>query len=328
MPDILKDLESHYGFSDCPHFFSAYLRYLAVFQNLSELSVESIYISLREFCQFIHYRHKFHSKPSSADAHKDLSICNMPLSELACVSEMDIEEYLCFLDTVVGNKSLTVRRKITHLRKFYQYLYDQQTELGISVPENPVKNLSSPTSQAPKLKLLSEHTVKKLLGAVAGPNAVRDIAIIQLILSTGISLQEIANLNEDDYLGNIIYVRGTKARTAYLSPEAEDTMEEYLSTYRAPMEDQLRDKALFVSQSRRKRLTPRCIQMSIGKHMANAGLAAKGYTAQDLRDTAVASMLKSVSKRERPYLLAELGFRSPRSAARFDVISENGRRNT
>lgn len=313
----IQEEKQRYRKVPAPAFFEPYLRYLAFFKNRQERTLASIDLSLREFCQYIRYRNTHGCQPENGQVYKEIQIQDMTLAEMAAVTERDIEEYQYFLHTVVLNQNVTIRRKISYLRHFYQYLYDQQTELDIQLSENPVKKIPAPPPKEATLRILSSAEIQTLLDNVTGINETRDKAIIQLILTTGAMLKEVADLNIEDYTANTIKLRGRTTREVPLSESCILSLERYLTEYRDPLEESLRDKALFVSSIRRKRLTSRCIEVVINKHMVNAKLAHKGYTANSLRDTAIVFMLNAFPAQQRTRVLEFLGFRSRSSKARF-----------
>lgn len=308
--------------TDNPAFLTSYLRYLEFFRGRSKATVASTELSLREFLQYVHYKENMVSVPPTANAHKDMDIGNMLPSELAGVTSTDIKEYLCFLDITAKNNTSTLRRKLSQLRPFFHYLHSIQEELGIQWTSDPVQNISLPPPGKPELNILTPKEITKLLNAIDGENAVRDYAMIYLILTSGIMLQELVNLNEADYNGKTISVHGPTVRTIPLTPGCVQALNRYLLEYRRPLEGALSDNALFVSSQVKRRLTCRCVQQTIKKHIRAAGLESRNFTAHDLRDTAVATILRSISPDDIPFVLDYLGYRSRNSAARFaSVIS-------
>ena len=133
------------AYDNCPDFLEKYLNYLSVFENKKPGSVMETCISLREFFQFTHYCNVIHEKPSTSDAHKDMDITQMQLSEICQVTESDIEVYLCFLDTVTHNVMSTISKKLSYIRSFYSYLERNAPELGICLSEgNPALRIPNP----------------------------------------------------------------------------------------------------------------------------------------------------------------------------------------
>lgn len=318
MADIMQRLENRSSFQDCPSFLISYIRYLALFQNRSDLTVDSAFLTLREFLQFVHYQVKEQELPPTADAHKDMSIARMDIREVTSVTLEDAEQFACFLDTVAQNSTGTIRRKITIIRVFYDYLLRHQGDLQITLDGNPFREVRISCSQISDLNILPVSDVNKLLHSVAGESAPRDKAIILLIATTGLMLREVAALNLDDLGDTFIRVNGNIQRDVAIPPACREALDIYLRDYRSPIEDTLIDKdALFVSISKRRRITPRCIQQTIRRQITAAGLEDKGYTPQDLRDTAAVAILQAAPPKDRMLLLEYLGYTSVCSAARF-----------
>lgn len=309
---------------ECPPFFTAYLRYLARVLNRSSLTTESVYHGLREFFQYIHYKTRFQVKPSEPDDYKGMEYANMTLSELTVLTREDIEEYLCFLDTVVQNNSSTIHKKITQLEKFFEYLIGQQEELGIQIWQNPAKGLADPVTANDKVpRPMSPADIRTLLGNIEGENAVRDRAIFLLILSTGLKLSQVAALNKDDFSGSSIRIPGKKPRHAVLNDTCIKALRTYLQEYRDPIADTLSDNAFFVTYQRRKRMTTRCIQVSLDKHLARAGLQDKGYSANSLRYTAIHAMLDACPDHDPSHVMQYMGLESRFSTQRFTAARQS-----
>lgn len=302
---------------DCPGFLASYLRYLEVFQSRSPSTIRNVYLTLREFLQYVHYKKEIRERPPTPDAHKDMSICNMMLQEITALSRLDIDEYLCFLDTVTRNTSSTIRKKLCAIRVFYQYLIAQQRELDVQIPADPTAGIPGPSAPPPKLNVLTHGEVDRLLNAVSGENSVRDYCIILLMATTAVSIQEAIALNESDYSGQELRIRGDKPRTILLTSACTKALDKYLAEFRGPLEDSIRGDAMFVSLRLKQRITPRCVQRAILKHVKAAGLEGRGYTAQNLRDTAVATILNQAGDSERAMIMDYFGFRSPQSEVRF-----------
>lgn len=319
MSNVLEELEKQIKtIQDDPHFLVAYLRYMTVFRNLAQKTTVTAYVTAREFSQYIHYRNKYHSKPTCADAIRDMSISLMKVEELSAVTESTVAEYLNFLDTVVRNMPATIERKIRVMRLFYHYLIEQQTELGIQIQTNPFLGLRVILRSHPAT-IMSHGEIQKLLSVIEGENAVRDRAIILLILSSALRLDEVAQLDIDDVGDGVLTVRGTNPRVLDLNEACVDALEEYIRDYRTPIEPLLKDNALFVSQARKKRLTPRRIQQAIGVRMNAAGFMYKDYSASTLRDTAVQMLLDACDPLEIPTAMRYLGYRASVSSKRFSA---------
>jgi hypothetical protein len=97
-------------------------------------------------------------------------------------------------------------------------------------------------------------------------------------------------------------------------------LDRYLLEYRSLIDD-IRDDALFVSSQRRQGLTLRRIQYIIEHHVAAAGLSDKGFSAQDLRDTAIANILRNTPAANRSAVFDLLGHNyGSKARKRFDSV--------
>lgn len=312
--------------SNTPPFLQSYLNYLSIFRSCRENTVASVCNSLREYLQYIHYRNKIGAEPSMPDAHKDIDISQMEPQEAADVTKAIAYDYLCFLDVAAKNRSSTIRRKLSFLHTFYLYLEENRQELGIVWSGCPFAGIRIPEAasnpRAPKI--IPPEEISKILEAVSGDNASRDYALILLIATTGLALQDVILLNVDSYDGQTLITRGESPREVLLTDACIDALDSYLESYRKPLEDCMRDKALFVSSQARQRITQRCAQRAIAKAVKAAGLEQKGYTAQDLRDTAVATVLKATPDETRSEAMSYFGYKHTKSGARFFRNSMSG----
>lgn len=99
--------------SGLPEFSLPYFEYLITFENKKPDSVRTTVYVLKEFFQYIHYLRRFGGQPKTGDAHKDLSLSAMKLSEIYDVTQEDVEGYLTFLDTVTRNSIGSIIKKLS-----------------------------------------------------------------------------------------------------------------------------------------------------------------------------------------------------------------------
>jgi len=145
------------------------------------------------------------------------------------------------------------------------------------------------------LDLITDTELTKLLNAPEGNGllAMRDRALIELLLSTGLRVSELCALNSDiDLSRDKFPVRGKggKVRVVFLSQSAKEAVRRY----RAARKDM--DRALFVNNGKRTdesgstRLTPRSVQRIIKYYAAKAGITRK-VTPHALRHSFTADLL-------------------------------------
>lgn len=309
------------AFENCPAFLERYLAYLSTFSNNSPATVMETCRTLREFCQYIHYRVKIREKPPTSDAHKDMDVSCMNLSELADVTQETVEEYFGFLDIIVRNSTATMKKKLVLLRGFYSYLERNADELGIRLADgNPTRYISilNPPTQAPKA--LSAMQIQRLLDGCLGDAADRDRAIILLVSTTALKLAEVTALDIEDLGDEFLTARkaGGAGRTVFLTAECKRAIRIYLTS------GGYESGPLFRGIDTNKRLTPRAIQLRISKAAEVAGMSNLGINAEKLRDTAISTLLQGKRADEQAAILYHLGYRNAKSGQRFDVAPVSG----
>lgn len=148
------------------------------------------------------------------------------------------------------------------------------------------------------IDILYPEEVDLLLSAPSGSSLdeLRDRAILQTLFSTGMRISEAISLNRDDLRekSNEIPIRGkgNKIRVVFVSPEAQEAIQAYISQ-RADI-----DPALFIRHKKGVgaqddlRLTPRTIQRLIKKYAVKAGIT-KDITPHTLRHSFATDLLSN-----------------------------------
>lgn len=310
------------SFDNCPHILNRYLQYLSVFENKRAASVLETYICLREFFQYIHYCNVIQENPPTRDAHKDMDISQMELSELCEISNANIEDYLFFLDNISRNALSTVCKKFSYIQAFFDYLVSNAQELGGCLPEgNPASHVRKP--KPPKndsIRILSIEQINRLASAATGATAARDAAIILLIASTGLTISEIAALDRQDLHegSGVLHIRDEsgKRRIFCIPPACMDKITDYLAVLDAENASLPLPTALFVGR-RNKRLTTRGIQKRIAMAASVANMSTLNITAQSLRDTAIVNLLKDCTLIQQQQILDNLNLHDNRTFLRY-----------
>lgn len=282
-------------YDNAPDWLVGYMKYRRTVLANTPASVMTDFKSLREFFQWLSPVIYTGKQPISEAALRSVSILELPLEDVLSVQKGDIESYLYFLSDTLGNEAATRNRKLVAIRGFYNYLLDQQEHLGITLNGNPASRISRP-KQAKKLPVyLPAEDQKALLNTIGGENGVRDYAIFLLLLTTGMRISELVNINMTDLnlKGRTIRIhgKGNKERTANLTEPCCDAIRRYLEEYRDLIpEGDLLSPALFTSKRRRDRLTARGLEKTMRNYVLAAGLGGLGYTPHKLRHT-MATML-------------------------------------
>ncbi len=172
-----------------------------------------------------------------------------------------------------GSSSRSLQRLLSASRTFFNYL----------IRERRLKNNPATSIKAPKLarklpKTLSTDEVSQLL-QFSGENALeqRDIAIMELMYSSGLRLAELASLNIDsiDFKSQIVEVigKGRKERHVPVGKLAIKALQNWL-TSRHELCQAETDNALFISKQG-KRLSARSIQARMTHWGKQQGLAGR-----------------------------------------------------
>jgi integrase/recombinase XerD len=221
------------------------------------------------------------------------------LSEISRAHILQYKEELLSL----GLSSLTVGSYITSVRRFYEWTeankYYPNVAKGIKTPKRKQQFKKQPLLPEQATALLSYYQSK----------ALRDYAIISLLLRTGLRTIEVIRANVEDitFKGSqrVLLVHGKgrdeKDNFVLLTEKAYQPIAEYLAT---------RGKAngsepLFISSSNNskgERLSTRSISYIAKEGLKAIGLDEKSFTAHSLRHTGATNILRSTGDLEQTRL--------------------------
>lgn len=204
----------------------------------------------------------------------------------------DFYAYLSYLDNEKSDNSTTRSRKISAIKSFYNYLY-QEIEV---IDKNITVKLKNPKISKRQPVYLTLDETEKLLDAINTEKndflRARDMAIVFTFLTTGMRLSELVSINVSDIENDhfTIIGKGNKERTIYLTENALKLIHHYLKIRKDYLEDLYVD-ALFVS-TRKKRISNRTVQSTIEKYLKKEGFDTSIYSTHKLRHTAATLMYK------------------------------------
>ncbi len=214
---------------------------------------------------------------------------------MAGVTVNDVYDFLSYLandrpkhpdSKAQGIGSAARARKLSAIKSFYKYLTVRTKQLQ----ENPVKDMEYPKLRRSLPRYLTLEQSQRLLQAVSGPNAKRDLAILMIFLSCGIRISELVGLNLSDVYEDRIRVvgKGNKERIVFLGAACARAIEDYL-----PIRNKMvlsDNNALFGSRDS-NRISVSAVHRLVKKHLLAAGLDASQFSAHKLRHTAATMML-------------------------------------
>ena len=234
-----------------------------------------------------------------------MELMDFTLDHLDQITVTDLEEYMEYLKVYVSdenhkhmqNTEQGVFRKMSALRSFYGYFYKRQL-----IEKNPTLLVDMPKIREKEIIRLEADEVASLLDFVehGGDHLTgqkrayyektkeRDLAIITLLLGTGIRVSELVGLNVDDvdFRNNGLHLirKGRKEMTVYFGNEVADALEQYMEGSRKlviPKEGH--EDALFYSMQRR-RIGVQAVQNLVKKY-AKEVTPLKKITPHKLRST-------------------------------------------
>ncbi len=200
------------------------------------------------------------------------------------VHEVDHEILLQFLEYLTQRnlKGSTKRRKMEAMKTFYTAM----CKLG-ELEKNPLSDFQDmPKMNAASMKVLTETEYRTLRDVVRGSrrkSSVRDYAILELALQTGLRISEICSMAVDDVefstrttVGHVRVRKGKggKERMVTLNDAAERAMKEYLAG--RPHDTQHQE--LFLN-NRLRPCTPNVVSEIFKKYMGKAGIAGASFHA-------------------------------------------------
>lgn len=179
-------------------YLSKFINYLQATKNLSDKTLKAYTCDLKQFFYF----------------------------EKTILSP-DICDFIAYLNTNLKLKDTSIRRKIITLKNFYDYLYNENL-----ISFSPFAKLKFRFKQERKLpKTLPIKDVTKILNCLnidytflsffAKKTYLRDAALLDLLISTGIRIGEAATITLNDIMITehtiLIHGKGRKQRLIYIS---------------------------------------------------------------------------------------------------------------
>ncbi|MDD6401563.1 MAG: tyrosine-type recombinase/integrase [Lachnospiraceae bacterium] len=247
------------------------------------------------------------------------SLKDISLDVLSSIDHELIEDYLDYLQMyrkngrVYTNNKATIKRKLASLSVFYKYLYKHEY-----VSQNPISKVDMPKLHDKPITRMDEAEVANFLDNVEyGSNLTkhqllhhekaknRDLALLTLMLSTGIRISECVGLDikDIDFENMCIRVtrKGGKEAIVYFSDEASAYLKAYYEERKKIIPVEGHEKAFFLS-SQRKRLGVRSIENLVKKYSVSA-VPLKHITPHKLRSTYGTALYQETSD---IYLVADV----------------------
>ncbi|MCM1119477.1 MAG: tyrosine-type recombinase/integrase [bacterium] len=247
---------------------------------------------LRMFFEFLHEKNSVCAK---------MNISDIPIKFLDMLGREDIEEYLEYLSLYekdgknIINEERGRSRKLASLRSFYNYFFENE-----KIEKNPAALVPLPKQHEKEIIRLEPNEVAILLDQVEDgakltkkeleyhkKTKIRDVALITLLLGTGIRVSECVGLDiqdvDFDVYGIRILRKGGKEAIIYFGEEVGTALLDYLEQREHMIPAEGHENALFLSLQNR-RMAVRSVENLVKKY-ASRVTTLKKITPHKLRST-------------------------------------------
>ena len=234
-----------------------------------------------------------------------IPVMQIRIQTLGSLTADDIQDYLMYLmryNRTDPNNQKTIResnqassraRKLSSLRALYRYLIAHN-----HLEKNVAELVDMPKIEEKAITYLEKEEVRDVLqGAETGgslteaqfkfakSSQMRDIAILTLLLNTGIRVSEMVGIDLQDIDWNErrikIFRKGRKEQYVYFNDPVAETLQDYIDYERkTPSEDM---SALFISR-KGQRISVRAVERLVKKYTASV-VPMKRITPHKLRST-------------------------------------------
>jgi len=223
------------------------------------------------------------------------------IEDLASLTADDIESFMDYLtyylkqEVAIQNEALGKSRKLAAVRTMFKYFYGKG-----KIPSNPAELVGFPKLREKAITILEANEVALLLDLVESGEKltakqqyyhqrtkVRDVAIITMLLGTGMRVSECVGLNlldlDFDVNGVKVTRKGGDEMILYFGLEVAEALEDYLAIREKMEAKEGHSAALFLSMQNR-RITDRAVQNLVKKY-ASLVTTLKNISPHKLRST-------------------------------------------
>lgn len=271
---------------------------------------------------------------------KDTPITEFKIDILDQITRLDIEEYLNYCSYYVKdgkeymNDERGKSRKLASLRSFYNYYFRNEM-----IEKNPASLVPMPKLHQKEIIRLDPDEVALLLDTVESGSKLtkrqlyyhektktRDVALLTLLLGTGIRVSECVGIDikDIDFKNNGIKIRrkGGNESVIYFGEEVKTALLDYLELREHIIPESGSEEALFLSLQN-KRITTRAVE-NIVKKYSSLVTSLKKITPHKLRSTYGTSLYRETGD---IYLVADvLGHKDVNTTRKHYAAVEDERR--
>lgn len=277
-----------------PEFLNNYLKYNRYISFGAETTVDEEYLDLRTYFRYVKLINSDENTINNItpEKFKKLEIKDVTLNDINNITPTTINDFIYFLRYTLNNEAKTRNRKLSSIKKFYEYLATNNL-----ITYNPTLGIRSASIEKRQPKYLNLNESKKLLSVTINSNCtfkIRNYAITCLFLNCSIRLSELVGINITDFKLDEktlkVKGKGNIERIIYLNDASCEAIEEYLKVRPKLQRENIDYKALFISRYNR-RISKRTVQYIIEEELYNTfDEKRKGFHTHTLRHSSATLM--------------------------------------
>lgn len=237
----------------------------------------------------------------SNPVYNKIGMRNLELKVLEEQSPMDIEEYMIYLKcydkdgVTYTNNENGIKRKMSSIRSLYAYFFKKEM-----ISSNPTVMVNMPKLHEKAIIRLEPNEIVSLLNAAeSGANMTkkqleshkltktRDVAILTLLLGTGMRVSECVGIDINDISFDecqiLIRRKGGKEVILYFGDEVEAAIKDYMEIRKNMKPVEGSENALFLSL-KNSRISVRSVELLVKKY-SQLSSTVKHITPHKLRST-------------------------------------------
>ena len=238
-----------------------YLAHLQFERNLSENTINSYWIDLKKFFEYLEF--------------------NFSIKKINEIKRFHIETYIeniyIYIDKKnreVDKKKSSINRSISSIKNFYKYLANNDF-----LEENPAKSIQSIRQSKKIPDVLDVEEINSILNVfnTSKRNDIRDKSIISLLYSSGLRVSELTDLKltnlflDDDIIR--IFGKGNKERIVPIGSVAKKDLNLYINNVRPYYTRKGNSRGLVYLSNRCKSLSRKTVWNIIKKSCTKASIS-------------------------------------------------------
>lgn len=327
---INNDIKLKELLSDLPPFCAQFFR--GIEPTTSSRTRIAYAYDLRVFFNYLKNNH---------DKFKNISLKEQQIDLLDDIKPADLQLYLEYLkyysstaETERINGERGLMRKLASLKSLYNYFYRMEM-----IKTNPAAIIKMPKLHEKEIVRLDSDEISTLLDEVESGSSltksqkafhkktkIRDLAILILLLGTGIRVSECVGIDiqDIDFKNHGLKIRrkGGNEVVVYFGDEVENALKDYLEERELIIADSADENAFFLSLQK-KRISVRSVELLVKKY-SKLVTQLKNITPHKLRSTYGTSLYKETGD---IYLVADvLGHKDVNTTKKHYAAIEDERR--